>query len=596
VIAVAALLAIATILPPEGGRDRIGNGGGKEARQAQPPVRDTRPVVAGPPAAIAGVVVSDEGRPRPLRRARVTVTGSALQIPRTAITKDDGTFELGGLPAGRYTLAAQKDAYVTMIYGAARPGRPGRPVMLNPGDRQSLTIALPRGAVITGTITDTDGQPAQGVQVTASSRGQITPLGDRRFVMGGVGPSASDDRGVYRIYGLPAGEYVIAAQPQLRAVGLPVREVLPMSAAGPRARAVTATPVFFPGATDVARAARVTLTAGEERTGIDVQLQYVPLAIVSGSVQVTPGMTPPIIAMARLGEIGGPDPVTTSRADADGRFTFNAVRPGQYMLIARAGQASPVTTSGSPLIVPPGPIQWSTAEVAVDGDDVMNVALSPQPTIAIAGRFAFEGARPVPELGAIRLPMTLAAQTIGSYQVPLPQIQLEPGGRFVLTGILPGVYRLGSLQSQPIQGIRSAIGGWWLKSVVVNGRDILDAPLDIRQGSDDAVATLTDQASEISGTVKDAHGAAAVDPLVVVFSTDRALWFFNSRRVAAVRVDGDGRYTIRNLPPGEYRAVATADLEQNDWFDPAVLERLAPAATPLSIAGVEKKTIDLTVR
>jgi len=558
-----------------------------------PPPRDTRPVVAGPPAGIAGVVVSDEGRPRPLRRARVTVTGPTLQIPRTAITRDDGTFELGGLPAGRYTLTAQKEAYVTMTHGAARPARPGRPVVLTPGERRSLTVALPRGAVITGTITDADGQPAQGVQMTASARRTATAMGVPRYAAA-VNPVATDDRGVYRIYGLPAGAYVVAATPQQRAGSVPVGEVRTMSAAGPSARGVTPTPVFFPGATDVARASPVTVTTGEERTGIDMQLQYVPLATVSGTVQVAPGMTPPIITLARLGEMAG-ESVPISRGDADGRFTFTSVRPGQYMLIGRSGQASPVTTSGSPLIVPPGPIQWSSAEVTVDGDDVLNVALSALPPITVAGRLAFEGARAAPELGSIRLPLPFAGQTIGSYQASLPQIQLEAGGRFVLSGILPGVYRFAA-QNQPLQGIRAPIGGWWLKSIVVNGRDILDAPLDIRQGTDDAVATFTDQVSEISGTVKDAQGAAASDLFVVLFGADRASWFFNSRRVAAVRVDAEGRFAIRNLPPGEYRAIAAADLEQNEWFDPAVLERFTPAATPIAIAGAEKKTIELTVR
>jgi hypothetical protein len=564
--------------------------------QAQPPVRDTRPVVAGPPAAIAGVVVSDEGRPRPLRRARVTINGATLQIPRTAITKDDGTFEFGGLPAGRYTVTVQKDAYVAMTYGAARPARPGRAVVLRAGDRQSVTIALPRGAVITGTIVDADGQPAQGVQVTASSRRQLTPMGDRRFVVGGVGPSPTDDRGVYRIYGLPAGEYIVAATPQQRAAGMPVGEVRMMSAAGPSARGVTPTPVFFPGATDLGRASRVTVAAGEERTGVDMQLQYVPLAIVSGSVQVAPGMNPATITMARLGEVAGFEPTPTARAEPDGRFTFTSVRPGRYMVIGRSAQASPVTSGGSPLIVPATPFQWSTAEVTVDGDDVSDVALTAVSPITIAGRLTFEGSKPAPDLAGMRLPFIAAGQTIGTFQTTLPQIQLETGGRFVVAGILPGLYRLGALSSQPVQGIRTPLGGWWLKSVIVNGRDILDAPLDIRQGTDDAVATFTDQASEISGTVKDGEGRTASDLFAVIFTADRASWFFNSRRVAAVRVDPEGRFAIRNLPPGEYRAVATADLEQNEWFDPAVLERLVPAAIPLTIAGVEKKTVDLTVR
>ena len=131
---------------------------------------------------------------------------------------------------------------------------------------------------------------------------------------------------------------------------------------------------------------------------------------------------------------------------------------------------------------------------------------------------------------------------------------------------------------------------------MVNGRDMLDAPLDLREGTDAAVATFSDQASEVSGTVKDAGGTAAADTVVVIFTTDRAGWFFNSRRVVGLRADRDGRYTIRNLPPGDYRIVAATDLEQGEWFDPSVLERLLAAAAPLTIGGTERMTRDLVVR
>ena len=95
--------------------------------QAQPPARDARPVVATGSGIVTGVVMSDEAQPRPLRRARVTINGPALKPGRTAITGDNGAFAFDRLPAGRYTLAAAKDAYITMNYGASRPGRPGVP-------------------------------------------------------------------------------------------------------------------------------------------------------------------------------------------------------------------------------------------------------------------------------------------------------------------------------------------------------------------------------------------------------------------------------------------------------------------------------------
>ena len=553
----------------------------------QPPVRDTRRPADGAVGVIRGVVTSDEAQPRPLRRARVTVEGRPLEIPRTVITGDDGRFVFEGLPPGSYTIGAAKDAYV-----AAR----GRSLTLRE-DTQTVTLRLPRGAVITGVVTDVDGLPAQGITVAALTP-RLSGMGGERRLMAspGVVSSATDDRGTYRIYGLPAGDYVVAAQTAQRFVGRGATEVRTLSGAAVNPRPLAMAQVFYPGATDLTRAQRVTVAAGEERIGIDMQLQYVPLATVSGTVPVSAGMTPPAVTMARLGEIAGIESPRMARSEPDGRFTFASVPPGQYILLARSVGASPVTTSGSPQIVPAGPIQWATAEIVVDGQDLASVALSSQATIAIAGRLVFEGTRPAPDVGGIRLPGLSTGQTIGTFQVALPQIQLQPDNRFRIEGILPGAYRLGAMSSRPLQGIHTPIGPWWLKSIVIDGRDILDAPLDLRQSADDAVATFSEQASEISGVVKDAQGTPVAQGFVVVFSTVRGAWFFNSRRVAGVRPDAQGRYTIRNLPPGAYRIVATNDVDSFEWFDPATLERLLPAASPLTITGVERQSVDLTLR
>jgi len=74
------------------------------------------------------------------------------------------------------------------------------------------------------------------------------------------------------------------------------------------------------------------------------------------------------------------------------------------------------------------------------------------------------------------------------------------------------------------------------------------------------------------------------------------MWFFNSRRVAGARPNSEGRYVIRNLPPGEYFAIAYDDIFANEWFDPTLLEQLAPHAARLTIGEYEKKTHDMVAR
>ena len=118
----------------------------------------------------------------------------------------------------------------------------------------------------------------------------------------------------------------------------------------------------------------------------------------------------------------------------------------------------------------------------------------------------------------------------------------------------------------------------------------------MQQGTDQAVVTFTDRASEITGTVTDAQGAPAPEAYAVAFSTNRSAWFLNSRRVAAVHPGRDGRFSIRNLPPGHYRLAAAADLDQGEWFDPLVLERLLASAVAITITGVEQTVRDIVIR
>ncbi len=155
------------------------------------------------------VVVLGSGSP--VRRAQVTLSGQELRGNRTALTDDQGRFVFQVLPAGRFNLSVNKAGHVTTSFGAKRPGRPGTPIQLADGQRiEKLSIALPRGGVITGVVVDEHGEPAPSTQVRALR--YVLQTGERTLSF--AGQDMTDDRGIYRIYSLQPGEYVLSAVPR----------------------------------------------------------------------------------------------------------------------------------------------------------------------------------------------------------------------------------------------------------------------------------------------------------------------------------------------------------------------------------------------
>jgi hypothetical protein len=353
----------------------------------------------------------------------------------------------------------------------------------------------------------------------------------------------------------------------------------------PAARVAFA-PVFYPGTTRASQARLITVGPGEERTAIDVELDYVPVARIGGTVIGAGGASSQ--AYVRL----VPDPQETLAGQSgfrgittspDGTFAFDNVPPGRYVLAARA---SP--DGATALHYDAARALWASTELVIDGQDILNVVLSPVPGITLEGRLVFRGHRPPPRLSELRglgLPLT-------SRVVPgSPMAVIAGDGRFSVYGMPAGTY-WPDFQA----GIRSPLGAWWLKSIVIEGREMLDAPLDLRNSSTGATVTFGDTASDLRGRVVNAAGEPGVNRTVVVFPADRAGWFFNSRRIAAVPVDGEGRYVVRNLPAGDYLIVARPDLDQFEWFNPLTLEKLASSAAKLTIREDEAVTLDIQVR
>jgi hypothetical protein len=604
--------------PPQQGQTQQGGQaqGGRGQRQERQAQRDRAQLPQGTGSIAGRVLTADTGRP--IKRARVTVSGGG-RGQRQATTDDQGRYQITELGAGNYNVAASKNGFVDAGYGQRRPQQPGTPVTIAEAQAAAnIDIRLTRGGVITGTIRDEDGEALPRALVTVQRYRYVQ--GERQLTPAGA--DQTDDRGQYRVFGLPPGEYYVSASTQglgeligrglqQLAAGLGGRGGGRGAALGPltgsnEPEPTGYAPTYYPGVVSAPEAGKVTVGPGQEAGAIDFQVQLVLLATVSGIVAGATDVVP-VMLMAEepggRGPLGGP--MLTGRSQADGTFTISNVPPGRYVAIAR---------SGGPNTDPRTAMQ----SIVVNGQNIGGVTLSLLPGVTLSGNITVESSG------------TPAPTDYSRFRVDVPDVtplpfgggggrggggrggfnpvggRVEKNGAFTVGNLLPGKHYIriaggggqGQGQGQgrgQAQGQAQAQGQWTLKSVLVGGQDVTDQPVELKPGQnvDNVTIVLTDRATEVTGTVRDAKNAPAPAVTVIAFSTDQQYWRAQSRHIEAVRTDATGTFRLRALPPGDYFLVTDEGVEQGEWFDPAYLEQARTGATRLTLREGEKKTQDL---
>lgn len=574
-----------------------------------------RPAAQAPPGTgvIAGTLTLAADSTPPVRRAVVSLTASDGLSGRTVVTDDTGAFRFRALPAGRYTLSAQKAAHLKNSYGAKRPGRPGSSIVLADGQQLTgLDFALPPGGVIAGTLRLESGDPMPNTQVLAIPIAQATAGG--RYT--GSADFVSDDLGAFRIFGLEPGAYLLAALP---AVGRGEVEARTEAEYNAIARELTQSagrrspapgpppdlrgyaPTYYPGSPVVTNAVPVTVTAGQVQDGLDIPITMFRMSTVSGTVVGIDGrparavslsaeaIGPPLPLLAALG-------VRANRPDAQGRFTLDNVPPGTYRITARAGGVTLGPDGATASISTNAQTEWATAEISTSGDNVEGVHLALQPGLTFEGQVTAENAPPEMLKGATitMQPVGRNGQAIvnGSVVLGNPErtATVADGGRFSVTGIQPGLYE--------IQLRLSSLGSAWaIRSITVSDRELRDAPLSFDQGSiTGATITLTNQRTEVAGTLSTASGVPATDYYVVIFAADRALWHPSSPRVRVVRPGADGAFSARDLPAGDYRIAALTDVEDDEWKSANFLASLVDPSLAVTVKNGETTRQNIRIK
>ncbi|HVL68168.1 MAG TPA: carboxypeptidase-like regulatory domain-containing protein [Vicinamibacterales bacterium] len=504
------------------------------------------------------VTALDTGRP--IRRAVVRLTAPELRDGRSVSTDADGRWELRDLPAGRYALMVTKGGYVNLQYGQLRPFESGKTIELGDGQAlEKLDVALPRGGAITGRVLDEFGEPVANARVGALRHRFVQ--GQRRLFAVGAGDS-TDDLGTFRLHGLPPGDYLVSAQPNV------------FTFLGTSEDRTGYSQTYFPGTLDPSQAQRITVGIGQEVSNLVIPLTPTRVAIVSGTATTSEGKP---VTMGSLfarpvgaGEMG----ILTPAIVRDGTWTLSNVAPGSYQLVL---QYNPATFGGSA-----GGTEMASLELTVAGEDITGIALVTSPGGIARGRIRFEGANP---------PATIPSGVFIQGVVPddpmafsVSSTQARPDGTFEIRGLLGR--RIIRATPPP---------GWVLKAVTYEGTDITDTGVDV--AADQELAgfeiVFTQDAPELSGTVQNAKGAAVGDYVVVLFAPEREKWGWQTRFVRVARPDQTGRFTIRGVVPGSYLAVALEYLEPGEEGNPEFLESVRSLGAAVRVADGEKKQITL---
>jgi hypothetical protein len=499
------------------------------AQQESPPARVSS-VVRG------RVVYEDTGKP--MRFARVFLSAEKnRQRPRITSTDARGEFTFHNVAAGSYLASVfAPDVYGSNNYPTAPEG--GEAVQVDGAAKVELKLRGARGGSITGKITYADGEP-----VVAARLILLRALGEQWQGVGQccTGGPMTDDRGVYRLYGLPPGEYKVGVAEE----GLQVEsdENGGMSSSYNQALIT----FYYPSVVGAETATSVKVTPGRTVEGVDIAVPDVRTHAISGTLllggQPLPGAS---LSLQWDNSTSYAPGHKMTFADAEGKWTFKSVPDGNFTISPQPGVM--LRDGGDPEKV--ARLRKAIGEsrkVTVAGADLEGVTITMSEGGAITGTVSVEGGGALPQ--HMSLTTTPADETARRTGNDRGRGQVEMSGSFRIEGVRPGEVFV------DLEGLFPS-GYHYVKSITRDGHDLIRTPLRMPEGGEikGVRITLATGMATLSGRIATAEGGQQQQPTgpcgVLLVPADSALW---GRRWSYLwaEVNPEGKFSAKGAP-GEY--------------------------------------------
>jgi protocatechuate 3,4-dioxygenase beta subunit len=463
---------------------------------------------------VAGITVAATTSSSPLDNRTVAKT----------TTDDDGKYQLTGLAAGQFTIMPLAKAFVEGGNGAYR--QPGQAISVGEGETiTKIDFALVRGGVITGRITDTDGRPVIGERVNVVARD--APDSGRVMTMFDGPRNKTDDRGVYRVYGLGPGSYKVSIGQAAGSGGVAV-----MGMGGSQYKQT-----FYPGVAEEAKATFLEINEGTELSNVDIIAGRSGRGFsVSGRVvDADSGQPVPNVYVAHSSlnegtqQLGGMN-FSGGQTDANGKFRLDNVQPGRYAAYMLAtGEGVTSYSDQTPFDVSDGDV--SGVEIKIHrGATISGVAV-------IENNFD-------PAVASLLQTVSMFAfsQTKGGAP-SFSRSQINADGRFSFSGLAPGKVHINMV------GFPTPPKGLTLVRTEVDGIEQREG-IEVSAGAKITGVRLVFAygAGSIRGEVKSEDGILPAGLTLQVIIRPAS----GGARTFSGAVDARGHFVVENIPPGAY--------------------------------------------